>query len=48
VIFPSEVDTRAANVVFKSLVDDFSAADPYHVKLTDAVRMEIAKLRSEN
>jgi len=48
VVFPSEADMRTANAVFQSLVDGFAAADPYQAKLVDAVRMEIAKLRSEN
>jgi TRAP-type C4-dicarboxylate transport system substrate-binding protein len=48
VIFPSAADMLAANAVFRSIVDSFAAGDPYHVKLIDAVRMETAKLRTEN
>lgn len=48
VIFPSATDMRTAKAVFKSLVDSYAAADPHQAKLTDAVRLEIAKLRSEN
>ena len=48
VIFPSPADARTASIVFQSLVDDFAVSDPYRAKLSDAVRIEIAKLRSEN
>ncbi len=48
VIVPSPADMRTASAAFQSVVADFVAADPYHAKLVDAVRMETAKLRPEN
>lgn len=48
VITPSPADMRTANQEFASIVADFAAADPYHAKLVDALRMETAKLRPEN
>lgn len=48
VIMPSPPDMKIANDVFESVVADFTAADPYHAKLVNALRMETAKLRTEN
>ncbi len=48
VIFPTDADMQTANAAFQSVVRSFVAADPYHARLVDDVRMEVVKLRSEN
>ena len=47
VILPSPADRKTADAAFESVVADFAAADPYHAKLVQAVRIETAGLRWE-
>jgi TRAP-type C4-dicarboxylate transport system substrate-binding protein len=46
VVFPSKADLRTAGVIFKSIVDAYTAATPHNADLVNAARAELAKFRS--
>jgi TRAP-type C4-dicarboxylate transport system substrate-binding protein len=46
VVFPSNADLQTAGVIFKSIVDAYTAAAPHNAELVNAARAELAKFRS--
>lgn len=47
VVAPSPADAAAASIVFKSIADDYAAANPHNAELLRAARASIAKLRAD-
>jgi TRAP-type C4-dicarboxylate transport system substrate-binding protein len=46
VTFPSKADLKTVDVIYKSIVDAYSAESPHNAKLVEAARAEVTKIRA--